>query len=293
VRVSAIVLNWKDDERTLRCLAALFACSSVEHTFVVDNESSGSLSPRIKQLKGSQPEVWSLSPLSENQGFAGGVNVALQESLDQGFEAVLVINNDATIDNESVELLVSALERDAGLGLVGPRILNSDGSEESAGGYVKPLLGVTTHARQTGVEPDFITWACILVRAEALRSVGLLDERFFMYWEDVDMSFRLRAASWRIYLEPGSTAMHETSTNKRSYPTAIKAYHTWSAMLFSQKYGGRWRVGAVAWVILSTISNILKVRPSAMRGIRDGLQLTRENVSPAFASPLRRRKFGR
>jgi GT2 family glycosyltransferase len=292
LRTSAVVLNWKDPARTVRCVAALIASPSVEHVFVVDNESSGELRSALADAKLADADANTLLEVPENRGFAGGVNLAIQKSLDHGFDAVLVINNDAIVAEESISLLIDTLERKPRTGLVGPRIVHADGSEESAGGHLVPVVGVTRHQPQSRTEPDFVTWACVLVRASALREIGLLDEQFFMYWEDVDFSLRLRAGNWNFEICDQATATHEISTNRKSYPVAIKAYHTWSAVLFAKKHRGLWLLGSPAWLLISAGTNALRGRSGALRGLRIGVALARERATPAYESALRAKEFG-
>jgi GT2 family glycosyltransferase len=291
-RTCAVVLNWKDTERTVRCLAELLASDSIAHVFVVDNESSGELRERLELLRGEIPTSLSLIELSDNRGFAGGINSALLEALAAGFDSVLAVNNDAVIDAVSVAVLVDALDCRPDLGLVAPRILHSDGSEESAGGFLNPWLGTSSHSASPGRAPDFITWACVLVRVEALRDVGLLSEEFFMYWEDVDMSFRLRAAGWKLEICSEAVLVHEVSSNRTTYPVAIKAYHTWSGLVFARKYRGKWLVGGCVWLLISAAMNVARGRLGALRGLQQGILLAREKSIPAYLSPRRKEQFG-
>jgi GT2 family glycosyltransferase len=290
---SAVVLNWKDSARTVRCVTALVASSSVKHVFIVDNESSGDLRVALADAGMTADAGCSLLEVSENRGFAGGVNLGIREALERGFESILMINNDAVITEASIDLLRARLEQNPRMGLVGPRIVHADGSEESAGGRLLPVVGITSHrARTGGRTPDFITWACVLVRSSALRGVGLLDERFFMYWEDVDFSLRLRAQGWNFQICTHATAAHDVSSNRKTYPVAIKAYHTWSAIIFAKKHRGLWLVGGPIWLLISTLTNAIRMRRGALRGLAFGVALAREHSSPAFKSPLRSRKFG-
>lgn len=286
-----MVLNWKDDTRTVRCVASLSAADEIDHVFVVDNESAGTLRPLLASALGASGKPWTLIEHTDNRGFAGGVNPALSASVADGFDATLVINNDAVIDAASVVTLISALEKDDRLGLVGPRIVLPNGAEESAGGYTSALRGTTSHQGPAGAVPDFITWACVLVRSEAVREIGLLDESFFMYWEDVDYSLRLKAAGWAFQICDGATATHEISANKTSYPTAIKAYHTWSGLVFARKHRGAWLAGSIVWLATSAAANTLRRRPAAIKALAKGVALARERSTPAYKSALRLRSF--
>lgn len=291
MRVSAIVLNWKDTRRTMRCVSSLAASSHLEHVYVVDNESSGELRAELKHLDCRPGLTWSLTEMSTNLGFAGAINVALEQSLASDYDATLVINNDAFIDDLSIFKLFSALESDPSTGLVAPKILHLDGTEESSGGYLNPFLGTAHHKHGSKRSADFATWACILVRSKALKEVGLLDERFFMYWEDIDISLRFHEAGWRTAICESAAAHHEVSTNRQSYPTAIKAYHTWSAILFAKKHGGLWRLGRLSWILQSFSSNVLMLRFSKLRGLYLGTLLAREKATPASSSILREKLF--
>nr|WP_281258146.1 glycosyltransferase family 2 protein [Compostimonas suwonensis] len=284
------MLNWRDSMRTIRCLTSLLRSEDIEHVYVVDNESTGELDALLRDLP-LDGRRWSLRPFSENRGFAAGVNPALRESLREGFDACLVINNDASIEPRAVAQLVRELSSSAELALVAPRIIGSDGIPESAGGYLRPAWGMTTHAARDGAEPDFVTWACVLVKADALRQVGLLSEKFFMYWEDVDYSVRLRAAGRLFSVSAIASATHETSSNRRVYPTAIKAYHTWAALVFARSQGGRWRLGGLVWIAVSALSNLVRFRGGTLRGLWLGIRLARERADPAFTSPLRSSAF--
>jgi GT2 family glycosyltransferase len=292
LRTSAVVLNWKDPARTVRCVAALVASPTVEHVFVVDNESTGDLRTALGAADLLDNGACSLTEVPENRGFAGGVNLALRDALESGAEAVLAINNDAVITEASIAHLVAALGNNPKVGLVGPRIVHADGSEESAGGYLVPAVGITSHRSASRNAPDFITWACVLVRASALRDIGLLDERFFMYWEDVDFSLRLRASAWEFTICSDATATHEISTNRKSYPVAIKAYHTWSAITFARKHRGLWLLGSPLWLLISSLTNIARRRSGALRGLWLGIRLAREKALPAYRSQLRSSHFG-
>jgi len=290
-QIAAVVLNWRDSPRTARCVAGLLEIPAIAHVYIVDNESTADLRQSLSDFD-AQRSRWTLLEFPENRGFAAGVNPAIRQAMDAGATEVLVINNDAVVDGDSIDALHQELFNDPALGLVGPRICHPDGEVESAGGHFNPLLGMTSHALREDTDPDFVTWACVLIRREALEQVGLLDEDFFMYWEDVDFSVRLKSAGWKIAISKEAVAIHETSTNRKSLPVAIKAYSIWSALTFAKKHGGGWRVGKVFWLFLTSAVNLLRGRIAMLGAIRLGLQLFKESASPAFTSELRTTRFG-
>ena len=288
--IAAVVVNWRDTERTLRCVRSLLESPVVGSIFLIDNASDGGLR---EAMRASAHESWDRVALTEhedNRGFAGAVNRGMEQAILAGFVEILAINNDATIDERSLTQLIDELRADRMLALVAPMIRTPAGEVESAGEYLNPWLGVTGRTRADR-SVDFATWACVLVSAEALKVVGLLDERFFMYWEDVTFSLRARSMGWRIAISSTASAVHETSANRQSHPVAIKAYHTWSSITFAQQQGGAWRVGNIIWVATSSLANVVRGRRAALRGIRLGIRLAREKHVPAHESPLRKALF--
>jgi len=289
MRVVAVVLNWRDANRTVRCIESLSSIDGIEKIVVIDNESDGSLAAALDIQKSTKI---SLIELAENRGFAGGVNLGLREFLDGPADSVLVINNDATLDSSSFSTLRSALEQDATLGLVSPSVRHPAGDVSHSSGFLHPIAGTTTHQQKKGRTPDFVTWACVLVRREALEANGLLDDTFFMYWEDVDFCIRLTQNSIPFREVAGAQVVHEVSVNRIAHSTAIKAYHTWSAILFARKHRGAWLLGRYVWLATSAAANVVRVRRDAIRGLRAGLRLAQEGAAPAWGSVLRTEWFG-
>lgn len=290
MRVVAVVLNWRDTKRTVRCVGSLCSIDGIERIIVIDNESDGSLGAALGS-RSDRAEI-SLIEVAQNRGFAGGVNLGLREFLDSSADVVLVINNDATLDPSSFAALCSALELDAGLGLVAPSVRQPSGELSSSAGFLNPIAGTTTHQQKKGRMPDFLTWACVLVRRSALEKNGLLDEVFFMYWEDVDFCVRLTQNHIAFSEVAVAEVMHETSANRVAHSTAIKAYHTWSASVFAAKHKGAWLTGRYVWLATSAVANVLRLRRDALRGLRAGVRLAHEKSDPAWRSPLRASRFG-
>lgn len=232
-RVAAVTLNWHDTPSTLACLASLQEARALDPIIVVDNESDGSLQQSVA-LQGMRASVVSMA---ENRGFAGGINPGLGAALAAGVEFVLVINNDATIDPDSVEALIARAESDPALGAVGPMIVYPDGSPQT--------LGVRWSSAGTRLEQllepgpfDSLTWACILLRARCLEDAGFLDERFFMYWEDFEFSRRITDRGWRLSLEPRAVAVHALSSSASRAGSKLATYHIWGLIVLARIRSG-------------------------------------------------------
>lgn len=279
--VTAVVLNWRDVERTLRALHSLVGCERVSSVVVVDNESDGSLA-RALNARAELSEV-RLVELPENRGFAGGFNAALRSSDALDHELVLALNNDAVVTPGAVDALVAAAVTDPDVALFGPRIVGLDGVAEPTSGVARAWRGDTRPPRE-GEAPDYLTWACVLVRTGALRALGSLDERFFMYWEDVDFGLRVAGAGLRMSTVPEALVVHERSSNKSRHREAIKTYHTWSLVQLARKHRGAWVLGAPAWILGSALKNVLRrdlpLVSATVRGVRLGLQ----QIGPAYST---------
>jgi N-acetylglucosaminyl-diphospho-decaprenol L-rhamnosyltransferase len=218
--VDAVVVSYQSRATLRSCVEPLCSIPGVAVT-VVDNESSD----------GSLASVAGL-PLralasGRNGGFGFGCNLG---AADGRAPYLLFVNPDATIDRQTLDVLVAELEADPGLAAAGPRILDSDGSlQRTQRNY--PRLRSTwaqtlfvhriaprarwadeviwdAAAYERAGSPDWLSGACLLVRREAFEAVGGFDERFFLYCEDIDLCRRLRQAGHDLRFGPGATVRH-------------------------------------------------------------------------------------
>jgi len=189
-----------------------------------------------------------------NLGFGTGANRGVAATIG---EYVLILNPDTVVEPGTVKALSEAFERDAGLGVVGPRIENVDGSlypsvrrfpdlAVAVGhaflGLVRPDNPYTRRYRmldwdheQPAADVDWVGGACILVRRAAFDVVGGFDEGYFMYVEDVDMCWRLGRAGWRIGYEPAGRVVHALGGSSRAVPYRMIAEHHRSLLRFVSK----------------------------------------------------------
>lgn len=234
IRVAALVLNWRDSARTLRCVDSLIASPLLETVLVVDNESGveSDLSSQVSALGDKRVE---LLPFAENRGFAGGVNPGLHLLDERGIDWVLVINNDATMSPENLAVLVDAARTSTGLSAFGPTINYPSGEVQARGSKINWRNASVDHAAWPG-EIDYLTWACVLVSTRSLRKIGYLNEAFFMYWEDADFGLRLKAAGGSLVVCENAIAVHEESATKSVIGPLTMRYATASMATFVGLY---------------------------------------------------------
>jgi N-acetylglucosaminyl-diphospho-decaprenol L-rhamnosyltransferase len=277
--VVAVVLNWHDTARTETCARTLLEEEAIGSVVLVDNETSGEL----RKLRGERVEI---VEHRENLGFARGVNSGIRLALSAGADAVLAINSDVTFAAGELARLVDGwLECGDSTGVVAPLILNEDGSVQSRGGRFRALTGAT-HDLAASRDLDFITWACVLVPRATFESVGLLDERFFMYWEDVDFGLRVKDSGRRLRIMTHVEVAHAKSVSHGRAGAKIDQYSARGLVLLSLKRGG-----AAKWLGMPIrLTARLAVRwrrrdrlVAVVRGAADGFRVYRacEEEGPA------------
>ncbi|WGL52054.1 glycosyltransferase family 2 protein [Nocardioides sp. BP30] len=232
----AIVLNWRDAESTLACAEALAAEAECRFIWLVDNETDGSLKRRVEAseaLRGGRVRV-----IAEprNLGFSSGINIGMKTSIESGAKRLLIINNDALIRRGALRRLLHVMGSDPRAGLVGPRIVNSANEVTSNGGRFVPWRLAVEESNPT--RPDFLTWAAVLLRAETILDIGLLDERFFMYWEDVDYGLRANAAGWRLIVADEAVVEHKGGASHRQAGSRVVEYSAYGAVILAKIHRG-------------------------------------------------------
>jgi GT2 family glycosyltransferase len=240
-KVAIIIVNWNGYVLTKACLESLKELEYPSFQLVVvDN---GSVDGSGEKLKAEFSAIRLLTS-AENIGFTGGNNLGIQWALDHFFDQVLLLNNDTLVEPEFLDPLVSFLEQNPDYGAVQPKIMfeaERDKLWNAGGGYFKGFemtwsIGIgKTDEGQFDQEKDtpWITGCAILVRAAAIRQAGMLDNRFFAYYEDVEWSFRIKKSGFRLRYLPQSKIYHvaggsskKTKTKEGIIPPIIHFYRT-------------------------------------------------------------------
>ncbi len=261
-QVTAIVLNWNGLEDTRACLASLAAQTYPDlRVIVVDNASEDGSGATLAREFAAFTHVAN----EVNLGFTGGNNAAMKRALADGAAFVLLLNNDATLAPDAVACLVAAAQTDPRAGMVGPKIYYADPPDLIwyAGGAINfadrfPFRHIGDDEPDHGQydapgETDFITGCCLLVRAETVREVGMLDPAFGYYGEDVDWCLRAKQAGWHLLYEPRARAWHRISRSMARGSVQRFYYAYRNAALIARRHlapkpaaGAIWRAGVGA-----------------------------------------------
>lgn len=199
--------------------------------------------------------------LPENPGYGGAVNAGVR-ALPVDTDWVLISNPDVLLAPGAIDLLLEAAERDPAIGSIGPAVLNPDGSVYPSARSVPSLRTGVGHALFVNLwqrnpwtlayrresdpsdetrDAGWLSGSCLLVRRSAFDAIGGFDEGYFMYFEDVDLGFRLGKAGYRNVYEPAARVTHVGAHSTGSESARMVAAHHASARRFlSKKYTGWW-----------------------------------------------------
>ncbi len=252
--VSAVVVNHDAGDSLLACVASLRA-EGVTDVIVVDNASSdGSLEALL-----SVDSAVRMVRTGTNRGYGAGANRGIETS---DLELVLVSNPDVAVHHGAVAALVDVLRADPTLAIVGPRILEPDGTRYPSARRFPSLVDAAGHAllgdlvpsnrftrryrlgsvdAEEVTEVDWVSGACFLARRRALEELHGFDESYFMYAEDTDLCWRARRAGWGVAFVPGAAVTHLQGVSTARRPYRMLAAHHRSVFRFAARTEQGWR----------------------------------------------------
>jgi GT2 family glycosyltransferase len=254
--LSIVIIHYKTPELLLQCLKSIFS-ESVDLDFeviVIDNASMDGELEQVVQM--FDRVTWQMN--KKNIGFAAACNQAILMSRGS---YVLVLNPDTIVSPNDLPELVTFMEEHPGVGACGPRLLYPNGELQLScrkfptlftlllrifrldrfisGPARTYLMANWDHANVR--EVDWVIGGCLLLRREAVKKIGLFDEDFFMYYEDVDLCYRLKQANWKVYYySEVSVVHHHQRTSASLLPNMQSYFHIKSLWHLFYKHGLSW-----------------------------------------------------
>jgi len=219
--------------------------------FVIDNDSDED----VNQIKSLFPEVV-LTINSKNLGFSAAVNIGLKNSISP---YIVLLNPDTIVREGFFKSTLRYMEKNSSVGVIGPKIIDHDGSVQgSARSFPTPLTGLFGRSSfltklfpnnrftrsniitslsdgKTPMEADWVSGACMVVRREAVNDAGLMDEQFFMYWEDAAWCRNIRQKGWKVVYFPQASIVHFVGISSQKRPIrSLYEFHKSCFILFSK-----------------------------------------------------------
>jgi len=215
MKIAVVIPNWNGIDFIEACLQALSKQTQAHTAIVVDN---GSVDGSCELIRDKYPHM-QLHAFKDNAGFAGGVNRGIKPALEQGFDVIVLLNNDAAPAPDWLERLTAAAQAHPEAGIVTSKIrhlgdpkLDSTGDFYTTWGFAFPRGRDEVDTGQYDSSDQQVVFSgsggASLYRAEVFRKIGLFDERFFAYFEDVDISFRAQLAGYKVRYEPKAVVEH-------------------------------------------------------------------------------------
>ena len=257
MRLSVVFLNYNTRDLTRQALSSVLAAAEglEAEIFVVDNASADGSTDMVAE---EFPQV-KLICNEANVGFAAGNNVALRQVTG---EYVLLINTDTIVRRDALHTMVEFLDEHPEAGACGCKILDPDGTLQldSRRGFPTPLAAfckmsglsrffpkhpLIAHYHMTYLDPEqtaeveVLSGSCMMVRKAAMDEVGLLDEDYFMYGEDIDWCYRFHQAGWKIYYVPTTSIIHFRGESGRGVPLRILYRKSRAMSIFVNKHMAR------------------------------------------------------
>ena len=255
--VTVSIINWNTKDELSECLKSVLAQEGVEfEVFVVDNASSDGSAGFVRDDYG--PGV-ALIENSANLGFGAAHNQVIRESSGR---YVLLFNPDCRfLETDALAKMVDYLDRDSDVGMLGPKILNPDGTLQYSARRLPNMVAavfrhtifgrlfphnkfvreylMTDWAHDQVTDIDWLSGAALMIRRETIDRIGLIDERFFMYCEDVDWCRRAHSAGWRVVYFPMASVSHRIGAASDQNPVSMIRQHHRSMLRYFLKYEGR------------------------------------------------------
>tara|TARA_B100000963_G_scaffold358793_1_gene384322 strand:- start:10455 stop:11372 length:918 start_codon:yes stop_codon:yes gene_type:complete len=221
-KIAIVIVNWNQYELTKQCLLSLRKCTYNNYKVIlIDNNSSDNSG---KKLKSFFKEI-KFFQNNQNEGFTGANNRGIKYALSKKFDYVMLLNNDTEVSPDFLDPLLKTFNEDKQIGAVQPLILywkkelvwNYGGEFQKITGRVITLnRGKSKFNIKKSKYTDWISGCCFMLKTEVIKKIGLLDDFYFVYYEDADWSIRINNAGFKLALNFESVVFHHEGSSWKS-----------------------------------------------------------------------------
>ena len=261
-KLGIILVNWNRKVDTLRCIESVYESTFCDwELLVVDNASADDSVATIQSL---YPAV-TIQQTGKNLGFTGGNNAGIRYFLERDVPLILLLNNDATVAPDALEKLVNGVDQSPEADFFGTRICSMEDAQTilSAGGTLQngwePVHGKMLDTKPYQVE--VISGCSFLVRASAVRQIGMLADEMFIYHEDTEWCYRALQAGMQLMIIPDSIVYHPDTRSRDQLSTFVTYYETRNSLLFAKMHRFAWWTRLQMWRRLVQTAISWSVRP--------------------------------
>jgi GT2 family glycosyltransferase len=276
--VFIIILNWNGRHDTIACVESCRKLTWPNFRIViVDNGSTDGSEDFLRRHLPEEEIIQSGS----NLGFAGGCNVGIRYALNSRADYVWLLNNDAVADPQALTVLVKAMEDNPTVGITGSKIYYHDEPRKIwfAGGiWEKGRLRLRHRGANVLDEGQFdetckvgsVSGCSMLVRSAAIRDTGLMEERYFLYWEDTELCARAEEKGYKVLFVPDSRIWHKVSSSAGKSSFSQYYYYTRNGFFFLRQYDPLLLPVFAVYNLLFGLKCMASGNPQPLRGFADG-----------------------
>lgn len=243
-KIGVVVVNWNRKQDTLECIKSVLRSDYNSYELMVVDNASSDGSPQA--IEKAYPTV-NLKQNASNLGYTGGNNQGISDFLRRGFDYVFLLNNDAVIAPDTLSILAAAAVENPQAGFLGPKVYikGSDYLILTAGGRlvngwmpVQRGIGEPDRGQYDKVEEvDYLSGSAVMASRKAIEAIGLLDEEYFSYNEDMDWGYRGRKAGFQNLFIPAAKAWHPDTRSRDLNSAPVTYYIDRNCLLFIKKNG--------------------------------------------------------
>jgi len=289
-KVLVSIVNFNGEKNTLSCLDSLdkVKVGGFELSVVVIDNASKEPFKTEKDYKNFELKI---IQSDVNLGFAGGQNIGIKYGIENGIDYFVVLNNDVVLDENFLEELLKTFEREKNCGLVSPKIYFAKGYEFHKDRYKEINLGSVIWyaggkmdwenvlASHIGVDEvdggqfdklqktDFASGCCEMIKKEVFEKIGFFDEKYFLYYEDNDLSQRAKKKGFDIYYQPSAILWHKNAGSTGGSGSVLQDYYiTRNRLLFGFKFAS---IKSKLALVRESLKFIIAGRSSQKKGAID------------------------
>jgi hypothetical protein len=264
--IGIVILNWNNPSDTVNCLRSLAQAVLPDVEMIVVDNGSTDDSAAIIQY---EYPACTLLQTGVNLGYAGGNNVGIRHALATGAEFVMILNNDVIVSPDFLAPLIATFHALPEAGIVTPLIADTEPADRiwALGSRVDWRTGqvyrlhagesVETQRAASPFEVEIASGAAMLIRRRALEEVGLLDEQFFLYYEETDWCLTVRRAGYRIVAVPQSVVWHKVSATLGTVSPVIDYYMQRNQLRFIARQQHGWRRASL--LLRTLVRNLMTI----------------------------------